>query len=133
MSTTENYDRRVVSKSSCQTSVNQHKNKVDSRPYHTVYRATKNVPVSLHSTFQILANMQNDDTCVQNINASSRVSSKGKIQCDKYSDTEVCSFQHSHECKRSTSPLGVNLQPQLAVQANCVSKGNKTELGLSWE
>ena len=34
------------------------------------------------------------------------------------------SFQHSHECKCPTS-LGVDLQPQLAVQANCVSKGNK--------
>ena len=37
VSTTENHDRRVVSKSSCQTSMNQHKNKIVSHAYHTVH------------------------------------------------------------------------------------------------
>ena len=79
LSTTKNQDKRVVSKSSCQISVNQHKHKVASHANHTVHRETKNVPVSLHNRFQALANMQNDDTCVQHVKTSLCVSSNCRI------------------------------------------------------
>ena len=123
------HNTKIFVKPSCQTSVNQDKYRFVLRAGKTVHHETKNVPVSLYNRFQVFCNLQNDDTCEQDINTSSSVSNNFSDHIVKSRDTEMRSFQHSEECKHPTSPLGDDLQSQLAVQANCFLKGNKNGIG----
>ena len=105
---------------------NKHKLMYHARKTKTLHNI-KNVPISLHNSFQELSEFSVDDNGCVDTSTSSRESNIFDTHGPVVTDANRCSFHHSQECTHP-SFLG-DSQPLLAVQANITFSGNKNKSG----